>query len=148
MENYKNIYLNIYDHPFIKACLNENLDEINSEFEYVHEELKGFGLRIICGKGNFEICKFLIEKGVNIDFDNFVCLRQACFKGHINIIKYLVELGSPIETLQDDPLIMSYIGSNIEVMKWLISNGCKFDKEKLKKSTKSEKIKEVLEGMV
>ena len=146
LESGRRIYFNIYEHPYIRACFEGELEKIVNEFIKAPEELKGFGLRVVCGRGHLEPCKFIIESGVDISFDNYICFRQACFNGHLEIIQYLYSLGVPIEVLDNDPLKMAFMGGKIEVMKWLMENGAKIDKEKYIKNTKMESMKKFLES--
>ena len=59
-------------------------------------------LHISAIKGNLEIIKYLISKGVNVNCrskNGFTPLHIAVINGHLDIVKYLVSCGAEINSI-------------------------------------------------
>src|SRR4030042_7047759 len=71
--------------------------------------------------GNFDIIKFLIDKGADIDkeSDTLFILQNAVWKGNLKIVKYLLEKGSYLNKSCSNDLIFSAVGHH-DVLQYLI----------------------------
>ena len=93
---------------------------------------------------NFEMVKYLVEKGAKIKADigrfNFTPMSEAGWSGNLEIMKYLVKNGGDINEenisyVSGTPLIRASASGNIEVMQYLIDKGAKVDaRDKREKS--------------
>lgn len=118
---------------FLKAIKNGNLDKIN---EYVlngfniNQKIKGDTiLYLAISAKKFEIAKYLIEKGADINANNktgesilFLVLKF----NNLDMIKYLVENGADINAKNKDDLSVlqiSIIYKKFDIAKYLIQKG-------------------------
>ena len=116
-------------------------NEPNSSFESIKkrinagEDVNQFYKNITCLKSaiyadNFELVKFLIEKGADVNLTDNVYsyspLHVACSHGDINIVKYLVDKGSKIN-FQDkegqSPVAAAIMYEYLDIVKYLVDNG-------------------------
>lgn len=87
-------------------------------------------LNIACYFGFFEVVKFMIENGYNVDqkdkYKRRTPLHNACIKGHLEIVQYLVEKGADIHKKDKDKWDALYFASKkgiLDVVKFLLSKG-------------------------
>ncbi len=79
--------------------------------------------------GHFEIVKFLVENGANINYKNYYgnsALMCASENNELEIIHFLLENGADINIKNDyneTPLIGSIMGNKLDAMKLLLENG-------------------------
>ncbi|KAL3077634.1 hypothetical protein niasHS_013066 [Heterodera schachtii] len=95
-------------------------------------------LHIIAEKGDFALCKFLIDNGANVNQKADACGRQltplhiACFKGHLQIVKLLVEEGNAdIEAADsngDTAFSLALKKLNFEIARFLLGKCARFDR--------------------
>ena len=90
-------------------------------------------LCITCTKGNLEIIKMLVKKGLNLHDircrKNF-CLRYAAAHGHLEVVKYLISQGltlNDIRARKNFALRYSAFKRHIKVFEYLIKRGLTFD---------------------
>lgn len=70
------------------------------------------------GGGHLEILKYLVALGANIHANNQI-LRWASEKGHLEVVKYLVELGVNIHFNNDAALRSASAGGHLDIVKYL-----------------------------
>jgi hypothetical protein len=73
--------------------------------------------------GDLNMVKILIEKGVDINVDDDIALRNSVDKGYLNVVKYLIENGANIHSNDDEALIQSAENGNLEMVEYLVENG-------------------------
>lgn len=57
-------------------------------------------LHMASNEGHFEVVKFLLEKGADINIQSWACgtaLQMACKAGHLKVVKLLIEKGADIK---------------------------------------------------
>lgn len=84
---------------FFKACGRGNLEKVKILLEQgrvsIHAS-EDWGLRWASYRGHYDVVKFLIAKGSNIDANNYEALRLAIEKKHYKIIKFLILTGGSV----------------------------------------------------
>lgn len=80
-------------------------------------------LSFACKKGHINIVEYLIDSGLDINYDNEYALIQACVGNHLEVVKLLVEKGSRLKN--DDILSFTCFSNSVEVLKYLIKLGIK-----------------------
>ncbi|KAL3081258.1 hypothetical protein niasHS_012362 [Heterodera schachtii] len=94
-------------------------------------------LHIFAKKGDFALCKFLVENGANVNQKTTVSsqvtpLLIACAEGHLQIVKLLVEEGNAdIEVADSDgdtPLILALMKHNFKIARYLCDKGARTDR--------------------
>ncbi|AGC02384.1 ankyrin repeat protein [Acanthamoeba polyphaga moumouvirus] len=68
-----------------------------------------------CGE-NFRVVKFLVENGADIHAKNGKPLEEACDHGHIDIVQYLIEKGANINANNGKALISACFGGHLDVV--------------------------------
>lgn len=139
-EAYKN-----FEKPLFIAIKNKNKDMVQlllnngSDANSINEDGEVPLFEAAKMKGNIDIVKLLIENGADINYKHkqyrngkwfYSVLYYAIF-GDIDTFKYLYELiEEKNEIVENITLLESAINvSNKEIIKFLIDNGAKFDKE-------------------
>merc|ERR1712226_492761 len=90
-------------------------------------------LRAACFDGHFEIVKYLVEHGADIEVANrhgHTCLMIACYKGHLKIAKYLIDAKADVnrKSVKGNTALHDCAESgSLEIMKLLLANGAKID---------------------
>lgn len=81
--------------------------------------------RIACQRGQIEVVKYLISKGIDINLENSYSLRYAISNSHFDLVKYLVENGALVQGNENDnePLRVAAVTNNLEVVKYLLDHG-------------------------
>ncbi|KAL3115445.1 hypothetical protein niasHT_020118 [Heterodera trifolii] len=94
-------------------------------------------LHIFVKKGDFALCKFLVENGANVNQKTTVSghvtpLLIACAEGHLQIVKLLVEKGNAdIEVADSDgdtPLTLALMEHNFKIARYLCDKGARTDR--------------------
>ncbi len=73
--------------------------------------------------GQIKIVKHLVENGADIHCDIECAMRCASNNGCFEVVKYLVENGADIHVYNDEALRLASRNGHIEVVKYLIENG-------------------------
>ncbi|XP_040580726.1 protein fem-1 homolog C [Lepeophtheirus salmonis] len=90
-------------------------------------------LRAACFDGHYEIVKYLVEHGANIEVANrhgHTCLMIACYKGHLRIAKYLIAIGADVnrKSVKGNTALHDCAESgSLEIMKLLLDHGAIMD---------------------
>ena len=89
----------------------------------------GTWLHVAAKQGHFEIVKFLIDKGIDIDakggtFDASA-LNLAAGAGQLEIVKYLIDSGAELDEslAKRNPLFGAIYGGHKEVVELLVDSG-------------------------
>eukprot|EP01100_Stratorugosa_tubuloviscum_P003252 TRINITY_DN1775_c2_g1_i2.p1 TRINITY_DN1775_c2_g1~~TRINITY_DN1775_c2_g1_i2.p1 ORF type:complete len:144 (+),score=45.43 TRINITY_DN1775_c2_g1_i2:105-536(+) len=82
--------------------------------------------------GCIEICKFLIEKGADINkgilfLEEETPLGGAALCGHIEICRLLIEKGADVNKGDEPPIYLASLKGHTEICKLLISKGANVD---------------------
>ncbi|KAL3104859.1 hypothetical protein niasHT_020425 [Heterodera trifolii] len=93
-------------------------------------------LHIFVKKGDFALCKFLVENGANVNqttvSGHVTPLLIACAEGHLQIVKLLVEEGNAdIEIADSDgdtPLTLALMKRNFKIARYLCDKGARTDR--------------------
>jgi ankyrin repeat protein len=76
-----------------------------------------------CAHGNLDIVQFLVEHGANINSRNSLAIRWAATKNKTNILKYLLDNDANIHAHNDGPLRRYASRGDLEMVKYLIGRG-------------------------
>lgn len=72
---------------------------------------------------NSEFFKYLIEQGLECDYDNSFFLRIAAFYGYVDIAKLLLDSGSRVDVLNNQPIIQAAMNGHLDMVKLLEEYG-------------------------
>ncbi|SEL85351.1 protein of unknown function [Butyrivibrio sp. ob235] len=79
--------------------------------------------------GNYEIAKFLIEQGIDVNkkcgYRNSTALAPAAYYGYLDIVKLLYENGCKlyVDTFKENPLFAAIAEGHLDVVKFLVEKG-------------------------
>ncbi|KAL3106750.1 hypothetical protein niasHT_017805 [Heterodera trifolii] len=96
-------------------------------------------LHFIAKDGNFEYCKKLVDKGINVNQQTADCcggstpLHLACENGHLDIVELLVEKGGADFEIADSvdgdtPLMCAVMERDLAIIGYLIKKGASTDR--------------------
>jgi hypothetical protein len=86
-------------------------------------------LHITAGHGALEMCEYLIQLGLDVNFkskEGYVPLHFATVFGSFNTVKLLIENGTPVDVKDNDgvtPLIIASNNKDILTVEYLIKKG-------------------------
>jgi ankyrin repeat protein len=92
---------------------------------------------LVCEKGNYEICKLLVDAGCDINArnDNKSSLFLACTNGYLEIADVLLAAGCDMETMTEfgaTPFLEACRTGNYEICRTLLAAGCNKEAKTLK----------------
>jgi len=79
--------------------------------------------------GNYTVCKYLIEKGADVNQiythnnTNITSLHLACYKNNMRVAKLLIQNGANLNAQDNDdntPLLIATMNNNVELVKTLL----------------------------
>jgi len=109
----------------------KEVQELIGDDKEILNTMTAFGtwLHVAAKQGHFEIVKFLIDKGIDIDakggtFDASA-LNLAAGAGQLEIVKYLIESGAELDEslAKRNPLFGAIYGGHKEVVELLVDSG-------------------------
>ena len=116
-----------YGMPLYFACIHghykivELFVESGVDISTNNETLNG-----ACVRGQFDIVKYLVGKGANVNGEPLHCAARC---GDFELFKYLIDKGSDIH-IQDDELFQCAVeGGDCEIIKFLIKNKIRISSE-------------------
>ena len=163
-DNYTYIYNEEYE-ELIKKSIEEQKEFINEkktpnmyiEYENQYGDSNENLLTKYCANGNFEMAKYLIDLGSNVNetFISWSVGQSAICGGNIEIFKYLIKNGLIINKISLSSLIVSaMICNNFDMFKLLIEHDYSkyayldvYNYSKRKELNLSENFKEFLENL-
>ena len=77
-------------------------------------------LKVAGKNGHFNIIKFLVENGANVQDD---VLGSAIWRGNLDIVKYLVNHGADVHERNDLTLAWASSSGNLNIVKYLLDHG-------------------------
>ncbi|KAL3105879.1 hypothetical protein niasHT_026654 [Heterodera trifolii] len=100
-------------------------------------------LHFFAKDGNFEYCRMLVDKGINVNQQTADCcggstpLLLACENGHLNIVVLLVEKGGADFEIADSfdgdtPLICAVMERDLPIIGYLVKKGASTDRTNTK----------------
>ncbi|KAJ3335115.1 hypothetical protein HDU83_000620, partial [Entophlyctis luteolus] len=105
------------------------------------DSLKQTPLYIASKHGQFEVVKWLVDHGANVNTENvnkWAPLHIASSIGHLEVVKWLVDHGANVnaeEVTKATPLHIASQNGHLEVVKWLVDHGANVNAEKADKWT-------------
>jgi len=112
----------------IHKIINDNNKLMNSEY-FIYLVENGldvnydydFYLRVAAYDGYVDIAKLLIKKGAHVQSLNNQAIWQASMNGHLEMVKLLVENGADIHTTDDRPLRFAAGMGHLEMVKYCLT---------------------------
>ena len=95
-----------------------------------------YALYLASREGYLEAVKYLVESGVNINYNEGVTLEVAAMGGYLNIVKYLVEKGANVNAHNTEALIVAAEHGHYDVVKYLVDMGAIVNERVLKVAIK------------
>jgi len=80
-------------------------------------------LRVCCENGNYEIAKYAILCGSDIDSNDYEPIKKSCIYGHFQIVKLLVEHGANFKHHNNESFCKACSNGHYDIVKYLISKG-------------------------
>nr|WP_231619496.1 ankyrin repeat domain-containing protein [Fictibacillus sp. 5RED26] len=103
----------------------------------------GTWLHVAAKHGNLEICKHLVEEGIDINtkggtFDASA-LNLAAGAGHLEIVKYLIDSGAELDesSAKRNPLFGAIYGGHQDIVELLVESGIDISKRYTGESLKN-----------
>jgi len=103
------------------ACENGELEMV--KFLVLHGADKSKGFKTAITYGRYDIVKFFVEKGVDINLDDGYAIRVACYQNYRSMIYYLVEKGADIHSQNNYPVRIACSEGYLDLIKYLIEHG-------------------------
>jgi uncharacterized protein len=105
--------------------------EMIATHEGLKDTITGYGswLHVASDKGQFDIVKYFVELGLDINqyggFADAGPIRQACLNGYLDIVKYLYEHGAELDisTAVRNPLFTAINDGHFDIVKFLVEKG-------------------------
>lgn len=119
--------------PIVTAAGNGSIRVVKKYFNESTQMDKANAIVLAAERGNLEIVKFLIERGVKIeskDVDGATALYGAALNGRTSVVQYLVEKGADVNAANNDgyvPLAMAAKNNHLDIVKYLIEKGASID---------------------
>ena len=119
--------------PIVTAAENGSIRVVKKYFNESTQMDKANALVLAAERGNLEIVKFLIERGVKIeskDVDGATALYGAALNGRTSVVQYLVEKGADVNAADNEgyvPLAMAAKNNHLDIVKYLIEKGASID---------------------
>lgn len=120
---------------FQQACISNNLEKVKlilsktPEFINSRNKEQKTALFLASGKANFEVCKFLIEQGADIEAESnsLTPIWEAVGSDNLDIVKLLVESSADYDTKGKSRVTSAFLRSimkgQIETVKYFLSKG-------------------------
>ena len=89
----------------------------------------GTWLEVAAGKGQIELVKFFIDKGIDVNKSCGITkggpIESAAFEGYLSIVKILYENGAALDvsTAEKNPLFAAIYNGHIDVVRFLVESG-------------------------
>ncbi|BCS82501.1 putative ankyrin repeat protein [Cotonvirus japonicus] len=80
-------------------------------------------LTISCEQGHYDIVKFLVNNGVDVQINDNCAIKWASQNGYLEIVKLLVEKGADIQAGNNYALRLASFGGHLEIVKYLVEKG-------------------------
>lgn len=115
----------------IKNFENNKVKQLIGHDKEVLNTMTTFGtwLHVAAKHGNLEVCKYLIEQGIDINtkggtFDASA-LNLAAGAGHLEIVKYLIDSGAELDEslAKRNPLFGAIYGGHKDIVELLVESG-------------------------
>lgn len=128
---------------FKSASWNSDITTMKNEFKNASHDDKGWAIYNAAKKGNLEIIKFLISKGVSPNHLVYAYspLDMATRHGHFEIVKYMIKNGANVnivaeyqitpimgiisEYWKDNKFKYHYSNKTLQIAKYLLNNGAR-----------------------
>lgn len=116
---------------FLKSVSGSSLFHVKDTFQNgAGIDLSGYlneGLLIASTYGHFDIAKYLINRGANVNYQDdtwgWTPLLKAAFYGHLDLIQLLIERGADIKAKCNIGSILLLSIHHIEIVDYLLSLG-------------------------
>jgi hypothetical protein len=127
-KKYKSYYLNVMDY----------ISKMEKDFNYfyvggnpknqfkIFKYVSGNNFELLfksTQKGELNLIKEAVKRGVDIHVDGEYAIRLAAEAGYLDGVKYLVSLGANIHILDEDALMWACKNGHLEVVKYIVSLG-------------------------
>ena len=112
----------ITDQLLFHAILDEKIDIVKLLIDKFNIKLKDKDILLICYNNDIKLLKYLIEKGLDIYYDNNSLLLKSSVLGKFNIVKFLIENGVSIKTNKYKVILNACKSHNLNLLKYLINN--------------------------
>lgn len=113
-----------------KGDIEKVKDIINNDKEILKmETVFGTWLHVASKYGKYEIVRYLIEMGLDVNIKGGISEAEAIYdaagEGWYDIVEYLIECGAKlnIEEPDQNPLFSAIYGSHVDIVKLLIDKG-------------------------
>lgn len=137
MKNKKYIITSLYN-DFIRAVKTDNLDNVKiflNSYSYYASQINSDLLFQAVRYANFDIIKYLIEKGAEIhdeeEYSRDSILTEAAHYGNLNVVKYLIENGAGKNYLKElmyvQAINKAFNFERLNIIKYLIENGLDYN---------------------
>ena len=98
---------------------------------------KDYFLHKAAEKGYLKLVKLFVDQGAEINYLDNYALRMATINGHLDVVKYLIEKGADVHSLNNKVLLQIIENGHLEVVKYLLEKG---DDISIIKNKKHDKI--------
>lgn len=92
---------------------------------YICKTIEIYPLVITSRHGHIHVAKYLIEKGMDVNYCDGVVISTASDCGNLEMMKFLIENGANINCAEYVPIIYATRNGHLDIVKYLIKNGYK-----------------------
>jgi len=104
------------------AILSEKIDIVKLLIDKFNIKPKDKDILLVCYNNDTKLLKYLIEKGLDIYYDNNSLLLKSSVLGKFNIVKFLIENNVSIKTNKYKVILNACKSHNLNLLKYLINN--------------------------
>ncbi len=126
-----------FENNKVKLLIGQDKEVLNTMTTF------GTWLHVAAKHGNLEICKYIIEEGININtkggtFDASA-LNLAAGAGHLEIVKHMIDSGAELDEslAKRNPLFGAIYGGHIDIVGHLVESGIDISKRYTEESLKN-----------
>ena len=113
----------IIENEFLcSAIISEKIDMVKLSIDKFNIKPKDKDILLIVYNNDTKLLKYLLEKGLNINYENNSLFLKAAFLGKFNIVKFLIDNDVSIKTNKYKVILNASKSENLNLLEYLINN--------------------------
>jgi len=121
------------DYMFIDASINGRLEDVRTLLDRGVDihYNDDFAFRWASCRGHLEVVRLLLDRGADIHADDDGALYSASETGHLEVVRLLLDRGADIHAVDDYALSVASYNGHLEVVRLLLNRGATINDEAL-----------------